>query len=61
MLCTLFLRVCAALRRSEGQGLVEYAILTAIIAAGAILLLGFIGSFEERRLGALNEALQAIP
>ena len=43
MLCTLFLRVCAALRRSEGQGLVEYALILVLVAVVVIIILALLG------------------
>ena len=49
MLSQLFVRVLARFQREEGQDLIEYALITAVISVGIItglVLLGLSGAFQ---------------
>lgn len=49
MLNTLLVRVLARFQREEGQDLIEYALITAVISVGIItglVLLGLTGAFQ---------------
>jgi len=46
------------LKRQTGQGLVEYALILALISVVAVLVLRGIGSSVNRKLGNVNGNLQ---
>ena len=53
-----WLRTVRRLKRGAGQGLVEYAIILALVAIVAILVLRGIGKSTNRKLRSVNNNLR---
>ena len=51
-------RTIRRFKRSDGQSLVEYALILALIAVVAILVLRGIGSSVNKKLSSINANLQ---
>ena len=54
---TSLMRPPAQLRRKSGQGMTEYIIVIAIIAIGAILIIGVFGKQIKNTFGRISKAL----
>jgi Flp pilus assembly pilin Flp len=60
----MYLRVSTALRslrdREDGQGLVEYAVLVALITAGVIATIGFLGGDIGDAFDSVETAIDGV-
>ena len=54
---TMYARVTDALRREEGQGLVEYALILSLVSIAAITVLGVLGGDVSGVLTTVETAL----
>jgi pilus assembly protein Flp/PilA len=54
---TMYARVTDALRREEGQGLVEYALILSLVSIAAITVLGILGGDVDAVLDTVENAL----
>jgi len=54
---TMYARVTDALRREEGQGLVEYALILSLVSIASIVVLGVVGADVGEVLDAVENAL----
>ena len=54
---TMYARVTDALRREEGQGLVEYALILSLVSIASIVVLGVVGGDVGEVLDAVENAL----
>ena len=54
---TMYLRVTEALRREEGQGLVEYALILSLVSIASIAVLAVVGADVGEVLDAVENAL----
>ena len=54
---TMYVRVTEALRREEGQGLVEYALILSLVSIAAITTLGVLGVDVDQVLNEVEDSL----